>query len=116
MTYPGLDGKFGTPDDYSQENLLHVPVNHVVQVTLMSKDVIHSFFLPNLRLKQDAVPGREITVWFNATKSGDYEIPCAELCGFGHSNMKGYLKVNTPEEFQAWAKEKNAFPMGDSSL
>lgn len=116
MTYPGLDGKFGTADDYSQENMLHVPVNKSVIVTLMSKDVIHSFFLPNLRLKQDAVPGREISVWFQATKTGDYEIPCAELCGFGHSNMKGYLKVHTPEEFQAWAKEKNAFPIGDSSL
>ena len=116
MTYPGLDGQFGTADDYSQENLLHVPVDHVVQVTLMSKDVIHSFFLPNLRLKQDAVPGREITVWFKATKTGDYEIPCAELCGFGHSSMKGYLKVHTPDEFQAWSKEKNAFPAGVSGL
>lgn len=116
MTYPGLDGQFGTPDDYSQENLLHVPVNHPVRVTLMAKDVIHSFFLPNLRLKQDAVPGREITVWFEATKTGDYEIPCAELCGFGHSNMKGYLKVHPPEEFAAWAKEKHAFPIGASSL
>ena len=116
VVYPGLDGQFGTADDFSQENLLHVPVDHPVRVTLMSKDVIHSFFLPNVRLKQDAVPGREITVWFQATKAGQYEIPCAELCGFGHSNMKGYMKVHPLEEFQAWAKEKNAFPMGDSSL
>ena len=116
MTYPGLDGQFGTADDYSQENMLHVPVDRPVKVTLMAKDVIHSFFLPNVRLKQDAVPGREITVWFQATKTGDYEIPCAELCGFGHSNMKGYMKVHSPEEFQAWAREKNAFPTGDTSL
>jgi len=58
-------------------------VNRPVRVVLTSKDVIHSFFLPNLRLKQDAVPGREIEVWFEATKEGNYEMPCAELCGFG---------------------------------
>ena len=110
MTYPGADGKLGTADDYTQENLLHVPVNRPVRVVLTSKDVIHSFFLPNLRLKQDAVPGREIEVWFEATKEGNYEMPCAELCGFGHSNMKGYLRVHSPQEFAAWAKEKKAFP------
>ncbi|MBI2000325.1 MAG: cytochrome c oxidase subunit II, partial [candidate division NC10 bacterium] len=82
MTYPGPDGKFGTADDVTLENQLHVPVGKVVRVHLRSKDVIHSFFLPNLRLKQDTVPGREILAWFQATKAGKYEIPCAELCGF----------------------------------
>ena len=110
MTYPGFDGRFGTPDDYSQENLLHVPADRPVRLILASKDVIHSFFLPHVRLKQDAVPGREIQVWFQATKPGRYEIPCAELCGFGHSTMKGYMTVHTPEEFDAWAKDKKAFP------
>ena len=105
VVYPGADGKFGTDDDVKFDNDLHVPVNKVVRVHLSSKDVIHSFFLPNLRLKQDAVPGRTILVWFEATKPGKYEIPCAELCGFGHSGMKGWLYVHTPEEYAKWAGE-----------
>ena len=67
VTYPGPDGQFGTDDDLTLENELHVPINTVVVVTLQSRDVIHSFFLPNVRLKQDAVPGREIRAWFEAT-------------------------------------------------
>jgi len=105
VVYPGADAKFGTPDDVSFDNDLHVPVNKVVRIHLGSRDVIHSFFLPNLRLKQDAVPGRTILVWFEATKPGKYELPCAELCGFGHSGMKGWLYVHTPEEYAKWAAE-----------
>lgn len=106
IIYPGPDGKFGTADDFQIDNDLHVPVNKVVHVHLQAKDVIHSFFLPNLRLKQDAVPGRNILVWFEATKPGKYELPCAELCGFGHSGMRGWLYVDSPEEYEKWAKEK----------
>ena len=105
IVYPGPDGKFGTEDDFQIDNELHVPVNKVVHVILKSKDVIHSFFLPNLRVKQDALPGRDILVWFEATKPGKYELPCAELCGFGHSGMLGWLYVHTPEDFQKWVKE-----------
>jgi cytochrome c oxidase subunit 2 len=105
VVYPGPDGKLNTEDDVKFDNDLHVPVNKVVRVHLTSKDVIHSFFLPNLRLKQDAVPGRSILVWFEATKPGKYELPCAELCGFGHSGMKGWLYVHTPEEYAKWAGE-----------
>ena len=108
VVYPGADGKFGTDDDVKFDNDLHVPVNKVVRVHLSSKDVIHSFFLPNLRLKQDAVPGRTILVWFEGTKPGKYEIPCAELCGFGHSGMKGWLYVHTLEEYAKWAGENLA--------
>ena len=108
FVYPGPDGKFGTDDDITTDNELHIPVNKPIHVILMSKDVIHSFFLPNLRLKQDALPGRQIPVWFEATKTGSYEIPCAELCGFGHSGMKGLLVVHTPEEYEKWRKEKSA--------
>ena len=104
--YPGPDGKFGTDDDLATDNELHIPVAKVIHVVLSSKDVIHSFFLPHFRLKQDAVPGRQIPVWFEATKTGNYEIPCAELCGFGHSGMKGLVVVHTPEEYQNWLKEK----------
>jgi cytochrome c oxidase subunit 2 len=105
VTYPGPDGQFGTDDDLTLENELHVPINTVVVVTLQSRDVIHSFFLPNLRLKQDAVPGREIRAWFEATEPGRYELPCAELCGFGHSGMLGYLTVYSPEDYSKWVKE-----------
>jgi cytochrome c oxidase subunit 2 len=105
IVYPGSDRKFGTDDDRKFDNDLHVPVNKVVRVHLTANDVIHSFFLPNLRLKQDAVPGRTILVWFEATKPGKYELPCAELCGFGHSGMKGWLFVHTPEEYAKWAQE-----------
>ncbi|MGH7378929.1 MAG: cytochrome c oxidase subunit II [Candidatus Methylomirabilales bacterium] len=106
ILYPGPDGTFGTADDLQKENELHVPVNKVVRVVLKSKDVIHSFFVPNLRFKQDAVPGREITAWFEATKPGRYETPCAELCGFGHSGMKGWLIVHPPDEYEQWVKEQ----------
>lgn len=108
MTYPGPDGKLGTKDDVTIENELHVPVNKVVRIQLESIDVIHSFFVPNMRLKQDAVPGRTIEVWFEATEPGQYEIPCAELCGFGHSGMKGNLTVQSQEDFDKWLKDTYA--------
>jgi len=106
ITYPGPDGKFGTEDDLQLLNDLHVPANKVVRLELTSNDVIHSFFLPNVRFKQDALPGRVIPAWFEAIKPGIYEIPCAELCGFGHSGMLGHLFVHTPEEYAAWVKEQ----------
>ena len=106
MLYPGPDGKFETADDKMLENDLHVPVNTPIRIQLKSKDVIHSFFVPAFRLKQDAVPGRTIEVWFQATKPGRYELPCAELCGFGHSGMLGHVTVQTPEEYAGWVKEQ----------
>lgn len=106
ILYPGPDGRFGSADDLQIDNELHVPVSKVVGVTLKSKDVIHSIFLPNLRLKQDIIPGRELHAWFQATKPGVFEIPCSELCGFGHSGMLGHLTVHTPEEYDKWLKEQ----------
>ncbi|MGA6970153.1 MAG: cytochrome c oxidase subunit II [Candidatus Binatus sp.] len=105
ITYPGPDGKFGK-GELEIDNELHVPVNKVVRIDLTSKDVIHSFFMPNLRLKQDAVPGRIIHVWFEATEVGEYEIPCAELCGFGHSGMLGTLTVQSEEDYEKWLKNE----------
>lgn len=105
IAYPGPDGKLGTDDDVTQDNDLHVPVGKTVRLVLKSRDVIHSFFIPNLRFKQDLVPGHEIPAWFKATKPGKYEIPCAELCGFGHSGMKGWLYVHDAQDYEAWAKE-----------
>ncbi len=105
ISYPGPDGKLGTDDDVTMDNEFHVPVNHTIRILLKSRDVIHSFFLPNLRFKQDAVPGHEIPIWFKVTKAGKYEVPCAELCGFGHSGMKGWIHVDEQADYDAWAKE-----------
>lgn len=115
LAYPGPDGKIGTDDDFTMDNDLHVPVNKTVRLMLKSRDVIHSFFIPNLRFKQDLVPGHEIPAWFKALKPGKYEIPCAELCGFGHSGMKGWLFVHTQEEYDAWARENHASPTGGAA-
>jgi cytochrome c oxidase subunit II len=106
ILYPGPDKEFNTADDKQIDNDIRVPVGKPIRVILKSKDVIHSFFLPNLRFKQDTVPGREINAWFQANKPGKYEIPCAELCGFGHSGMKGWLYVLGPEEYQKWLNEQ----------
>lgn len=102
FTYPGPDGKLGTADDVTLENELHVPVGKVVHLTLNSKDVIHSLWIPNLRLKQDVVPGRAIRAWFQATREGAYEIGCSELCGFGHYSMHGMLTVHGAQDYDKW--------------
>lgn len=103
VTYPGPDGRFGTPDDKTLLDEMHVPVGKPIRVNLRSEDVIHSFFVPSFRFKQDAVPGREIKQWLQVTKPGKYEIPCAELCGFGHSGMRAWIYVHTAEEYAKWA-------------
>jgi len=122
--YPGADGQFGrtdpklitstnnigidrndpvAKDDIVSVGIMHVPVGKPVRVRLRSKDVIHSFFLPNFRLKQDAVPGMGIEVWFTPTKPGQYEIACAELCGLGHYRMKAALTVDESEaKYNEW--------------
>ncbi|MFQ5701970.1 MAG: cytochrome c oxidase subunit II [Acidobacteriota bacterium] len=106
MLYPGPDGVFGTQDDLAMENSLHVPVHKVISILLESEDVLHSFFLPQMRLKQDAVPGRTIKLWFEATKPGRYEIACAELCGFGHTTMRGLLTVHTQRSWEKWVNKR----------
>lgn len=125
--YPGPDGQFGrtdtkliTPtnsigldrddavakDDVLSVGIMHAFVGKPVRVRLRSKDVIHSFFLPNFRLKQDAVPGMGIEVWFTPTKAGQYEVACAELCGLGHYRMKAALTVDESEDaFNKWLAE-----------
>ena len=105
FTYPGADGKFGTADDKTFLDELHVPVGKPIRVNLRSQDVIHSFFVPQFRMKQDAVPGREIGQWFEVTKPGKYELPCAELCGFGHSGMRAWIYVHPQAEYDKWAAE-----------
>ncbi|HXG15675.1 MAG TPA: cupredoxin domain-containing protein [Calidithermus sp.] len=106
VVYPGPDGVFGTADDRRFLDEIHVPVGTPVRLVLRSQDVIHSFFSPHLRLKQDVVPGRTLSVWFEATRPGTYELPCAELCGFGHTCMKGWLHVHPPEAFRQWVAQQ----------
>ena len=114
VQYSGVDGKFETPDDIRNINQLHIPVGKPVQVTLTSIEkedkpaVIHSFFLPEFRLKQDVMPGMAIDVWFEAKKTGKYEIACAEFCGLGHYRMRGFLSIHSPEGFEAWLAEQAA--------
>jgi len=82
-----------------------VPIGTPVRINLKSQDVIHSFFVPQFRIKQDAVPGREIGVWFDVMKPGKYEWPCAELCGFGHSVMRGWVYAHSAEDYAKWMAE-----------
>jgi len=90
-------------------------VGKAVVATLSSKDVIHSFFLPEFRVKQDAVPGMKTRIWFEANKVGHWEIACAELCGLGHFRMKGFVTVDTPEEYQKWLAEQSAAQAADNA-
>jgi len=107
VNYIGLDAKDpASRDDVLTQNLMAVPVNRPVQVILRTKDVTHSFFVPPLRVKQDAVPGMAIRVHFTATKEGQYEIACAELCGMQHYKMRGLLLVMPDADYQAWLKQR----------
>lgn len=108
-TYPADDGQLGTADDIKAPiNVVHFPVGRPVIVRLESVDVIHSFFVPELRVKQDAVPGQPIEFWFEATRSGRYEIACAELCGLGHYRMRGQVTVESQADFDAWLTDIKA--------
>ena len=90
-----LDGK-------SEINELHVPVGRAVKITFTSEDVLHSLYFPSFRVKADAIPGRYSTVWFTATKTGEYHIFCAEYCGTKHSGMRGRITVMEPAAYQSW--------------
>jgi cytochrome c oxidase subunit 2 len=89
-------------------NALHIAVNQPVVVQLEALEVIHSFFLPEFRVKQDAVPGMITPVWFEATRTGEFTLACAELCGLGHYRMGGTVTVHSEAEFQNWLSEQQA--------
>jgi cytochrome c oxidase subunit 2 len=105
--YAGKDGRLDTKDDFETVGEMHVPRGRVVRFQLESHDVLHAFWSPALRLKQDAVPGRSIPGWFEATKDGSYEIACAELCGPAHTSMRAWMIVEPPESFDAWIEMKS---------
>ncbi len=106
--YAGGDGVFGTDADFTLLNRVHVPVNRPVVVHLTAADVIHSFFVPAFRVKQDAVPGMTIPIWFEVTEAGDYSLGCAELCGVGHFRMDGRVIALSEADFAAWEAERIA--------
>ncbi|MCB9913818.1 MAG: cytochrome c oxidase subunit II [Planctomycetes bacterium] len=100
--YPGADGEFGTMDDLESPYEFVVPVNQPVKFVLHSRDVIHSFSVPAFRLKQDAMPGLAIPVWFQAEEIGEYDLVCMELCGWGHYKMAGKVRVVSEEDYRAY--------------
>lgn len=132
IRYPGPDGKFGRTDekfvdftnplgidpsdpagkdDVVSRNELHFPVGKRVLVRLTAKDVIHDFFIPSFRIKQDAVPGLATPLWFTPTRVGHYELTCAQLCGVGHAAMRADVIVEDKASFDAWlASRRNAAP------
>ena len=93
-------------DDTISINELHVPLGKPTILRMTSKDVIHSFFVPEFRTKQDIVPGMETLLWFEPTQTGRFEIGCAQLCGLGHYRMRGEVVVHSPADFEAWQQEQ----------
>jgi cytochrome c oxidase subunit II len=106
--HPGADGKLDTADDIRTSDELHVEVGKTYHFQLESRDVLHSFFVPVFRLKQDAIPGRTITGWFKATKTGAHDILCAEICGIGHGIMGARILIESPEQHVAWVQAHTA--------
>ena len=104
----GLDDKDPASKDDVVTGVMFVPVNREVEVILRAHDVIHSFYVPSMRFKQDAVPGLAIHMHFTPIQTGDYEIACAELCGLGHYKMHGMLKVVSQEDFDKWLAAREA--------
>ncbi len=127
IQYPGPDGKFGRADiklvaadnplgldrtdpngkdDITEINQLTLPVNRPVLIHLSSKDVIHSFGLNEMRVKQDAIPGLDIPVWFIPNRVGEYEIACSQLCGLGHYRMRGFLNIKSDADYRAFLADE----------
>jgi cytochrome c oxidase subunit 2 len=121
VLYPGADGKFGETsvalmtgtnpfgldrkspggrDDIVELNVIHLPINHPVIIQLSSKDVIHSFGVPAMRVKRDTIPGTLSSVWFTPTVLGEFDIQCSQLCGLGHYRMKGVITVESDAAFR----------------
>ncbi|RME23715.1 MAG: cytochrome C oxidase subunit II [Deltaproteobacteria bacterium] len=107
FVHPGADGELDTDDDIRMVDELHVQVGDTYHFQLTSTDVLHSFSVPVFRLKQDAVPGRTITGWFQPTRTGEYDIQCAEICGIGHGIMAAKLFIESPEDHAAWIAAHN---------
>ena len=114
FVHPGADGLLDTEDDIKMVDELHVEKDKVYHFKLEARDVMHSFSVPVFRLKQDAVPGRIITGWFEATKIGSFDIQCAEICGIGHGMMAAKIIIESTEEHQKWVASND--PSAGSKL
>jgi cytochrome c oxidase subunit 2 len=108
--------EFAYPDGMTSEDELRVPVGQPIELVMTSRDVIHSFFVPSFRLKQDVVPGRMTTLWFRSDKPGEYDLLCAEFCGAGHSRMRGRILVVPPAEYARWAAGGGAISLAGAGL
>jgi cytochrome c oxidase subunit 2 len=111
FVHPGADHELGTADDIKTVDELHVEVGKVYHFKLEARDVIHSFSVPVFRLKQDAVPGRVITGWFEATGTGTHDIQCAEICGIGHGVMAARIFIESSERHAAWVAEQGSITL-----
>ncbi len=100
--HPGVDNELDTDDDIFTVDEMHVEVDRTYHFRLESRDVLHSFSVPVFRLKQDAIPGRSITGWFEATQTGEYDLQCAEICGIGHGVMAARIHIESPDQHAAW--------------
>lgn len=105
IRYAGKDGIIGNQDDVLKVNDLHLPIHEDVVLLIKSQDVLHSFFLPHVRVKQDVVPGMQQFVWFKANRTGTYDIVCAELCGWGHYKMRGRMVLQNRADFDKWLQQ-----------
>ena len=104
FVHPGPDNVLDTADDITTINELHIAANTLYHYKLESKDVLHNFSVPVFRLKQDAIPGRVISGWFEATRTGEFDIQCAEICGIGHGLMPARLFIESSELHAAWVE------------
>ena len=102
VRYPDEHGVFESADAVESPYDVYVPVDTKIVLRLKSRDVLHSFFVPQFRLKQDAVPGMDIPIWFEARETGSYDLICAELCGWGHYKMAGRVHVLSKPDFERW--------------
>ena len=100
--HPGADGVLDTEDDIFTVDDLHVEIDRTYHFELESRDVLHSFSIPVFRLKQDALPGRRITGWFRPTRTGNFGVQCAEICGIGHGVMAARVTIESAVEHASW--------------
>lgn len=135
--YPGPDGKFGRrslslvsasnpiglnpadpdgADDFVAKNSMVLPLNKPAVIYLSSKDVIHNYAVPAMRVGQDAIPGMQVPIWFTPIRSGTFDIVCGQLCGANHANMVGVLEVQNPDEYDSWLKSKLPAPAAHAAI
>ena len=106
--HPGADNELDTADDIFTVDELHVEVDKVYHFRLESRDVLHSFSIPIFRLKQDAVPGRSITGWFEPTVTGEYDLQCAAICGIGHGVMAARIHIEDATQHAQWVADNSS--------